>query len=424
MPFDSAPASPQNIAIVGGGIAGMAAAWLLSRHHRITLFESSARLGGHARTILAGKNGSQPVDTGFIVFNHVTYPHLSRLFLDLDVPTEKSDMSFAVSAENGRVEYALNSIGSLFGQRRNLARPAFWDMLRDIARFNDRAATAADDPALSIDQLIDRLRLGRWFRDYYLRPFCGAIWSTDAEEIGRFPAQALVRFLGNHALLSATGQHQWWTVSGGSRSYVSRLETALLTRNVDIRTSSPVKHIRRMPNGVELRCTSDLPRHFDQVILACHADRALSMLEEPDPPLRAALGGIRFQDNRAVLHRDPALMPRRRKCWASWVYRSGDKAEGVGVTYWMNRLQNIPMSDPLFVTLNPSRNIEYGSIYDETVFRHPVFDHDALAAQSEIARLQGENGIWFAGAWLRNGFHEDGFASALRIARLLTPIPA
>ena len=425
MPFDLSRGAPQQIAIVGGGISGLAAAWSLSTHHQVTLFEAAPRLGGHARTVVAGRHGDQPVDTGFIVFNYANYPHLTGLFRDLDVPVARSDMSFGVSLDGGRLEYALRSGNALFGQRSNLLRPSFHAMIRDVLRFNARAEAAAQArPDLTIDQLLSHLRLGRAFRDGYLFPICGAIWSTPASGVGAFPAETLIRFMRNHALMSAGGQHQWWTVSGGSQSYVSRLNAALLARGVDIRPATPVHAITRTAQGVTVRAAGAEPQAFDHVILACHADQALAMLPDATPEERGTLGAVRFQDNLTVLHRDPRLMPRRRRCWSSWVYQTeagGDPDRAVGVTYWMNRLQNIPLDDPLFVSLNPAREIPEALIYDEVSFRHPVFDHAALAAQRRIAAMQGARNTWFAGAWLRNGFHEDGFASALRIARRLLP---
>lgn len=455
MPFDLTRGAPQRIAIVGGGISGLAAAWALHRHHRVTLYEAAPRLGGHARTVLAGRRGDQPVDTGFIVFNYANYPHLTGLFRDLDVPVEKSDMSFGVSLAGGRLEYALRSGDALFGQRRNLLSPGFHGMIRDILRFNARAeAAAAREPGLTIAELVARLRLGPRFRDHYLFPICGAIWSTPAAAIGAFPAEALLRFMRNHALMSAGGQHQWWTVSGGSRSYVDRLEAALRRGGATIRTGAAVAAVTRGETGVAVQgCDFPAERH-DQVIFACHADQALALLSDPAPEERAALGSVRFQPNRMVLHSDSRVMPLRRRCWSAWVYRAevgrtdagpadgghagagradGGRADGwsdntglpggraVGVSYWMNRLQNIPTTDPLFVSLNPDIPIREEAIQDETVFRHPVFDAAALAAQGRIAAMQGARRSWFAGAWLRNGFHEDGFASALRVARRLLP---
>lgn len=428
MPFDLTRGAPQRLAIIGGGIAGLSAAWSLASAHRVTVFESAPRMGGHARTVIAGRRGDQPVDTGFIVFNYANYPHLTALFRDLDVPVERSDMSFGVSLRGGQVEYALSTGNAIFGQRRNLLRPGFHLMLRDILRFNARAEAVADTaPGLTIDELLDLLRLGRAFRDDYLFPICGAIWSTPAAAIGGFPAQALLRFMRNHALMSPAGQHQWWTVSGGSQSYVSRLTAALSARLVELRPGSPVQSVRREEGRVWVRAHGGTEEEFDQVIFACHADQALTLLQDAHPDEVAALGAIRFQDNHAVLHSDPSVMPQRRRCWSSWVYRTeADQTanQGVGVTYWMNKLQNIPMDDPLFVTLNPARTINERLVQDQVTFRHPVFDAAALQAQKKIAVMQGERRSWFAGAWLRNGFHEDGFASAMRIARRLMPVQA
>ena len=400
----------------------MACAWLLSRHHQVTLFETESRLGGHARTVLAGKRGDQPVDTGFIVFNHVNYPHLSAMFRDLDVPVTKSDMSFGVSLDGGRVEYALRSGNALFGQRRNIVDPRFHLMIRDILRFNAGAETeVAAAPDLTIAALIERMGLGARFREHYLYPFCGAIWSTPDQDIGKFPARALVRFMRNHGLLARGQHHQWWTVEGGSVRYVARLTAALLRAGVDLRPATPVRAVTRHDGTVILNAAGAQPEVFDHVILASHADQALAMLTDADDAERGALSAIRFQPNHAVLHADPCVMPRRRRCWSSWISRSDAGAAGVGVTYWMNRLQNIPDDDPLFVTLNQHDRIEPALIYDQVTFCHPVFDLAALEAQARIATMQGNRNTWFAGAWLRNGFHEDGFASALRIARRLLP---
>jgi len=419
MSFDAQPISPQRVAIVGGGISGLAAAYLLAPHHAVTLYEAAPRLGGHARTVMAGCNGDQPVDTGFIVFNYANYPHLTRMFMDLDVPVKPSDMSFGASIDNGRVEYALRNLRGLIGQRRNLVRPGFLRMVRDITTFNAQAEAAATDDSMTTGDLVAKLGLGAWFQRYYLLPICGAIWSTPPAEIADFPARALVRFFRNHALLSAGGQHQWWTVDGGSIEYVRRLEYHLRGRGVAIRKGTPVAAVTR--NGVEsvVNVAGQPAETFDQVIFACHSDQALRMLVQPTPQETAALSAIRYQDNTAVLHCDTALMPRRRACWSSWVYNADTSQDSpsMGVTYWMNRLQGIPENDPLFVTLNPVREVAEHKTYDSTVFRHPVFDRAAIRAQGALRDLQGTNNTWFAGAYTRHGFHEDGFASAVRIAR-------
>ncbi|MFV2053724.1 NAD(P)/FAD-dependent oxidoreductase [Aliiroseovarius sp. YM-037] len=419
MSFDAAPTKPQRIAIIGGGISGLAAAYLLSPQHAVTLFESGANLGGHARTVLAGKNGDQPVDTGFIVFNYANYPHLTRMFHDLNVPAAKSDMSFGATIDGGAVEYGLNDLRALVGQRRNLLRPGFLRMVRDIFRFNAKAEQAADDPDVSIGDLVDDMNLGDWFQRYYLMPICGAIWSTPPDEIRAFPARSLIQFFRNHALLSHTGQHQWWTVDGGSIEYVSRLAKHLELCGAVLKPATPVHGVER--DGVEstVRFGNGERQCFDQVIFACHSDDALRLLAQPTPQEHRALSALRYQDNRMVLHCDETQMPRRKDCWSSWVYKADHKrpSSAIGVTYWMNRLQNIPDSDPLFVSLNPIDDVPSAKIYDETTFRHPVFDHAALRAQADLNAIQGANNTWFAGAYTRHGFHEDGFASAVRIAR-------
>jgi len=420
MSFDAPFRPARRIAIIGGGISGLAACWLLSRNNAVTLYEAEPRLGGHARTVMAGKRGDQPVDTGFIVFNYANYPHLTRMFQDLDVPVAKSNMSFGASIDHGRIEYGLEDLGALLAQRRNLARPGFLRMLRDILRFNARAEAFAKDTDATIGDLMSELQLGRWFRDYYLVPLSGAIWSTPPEQILSFPARALVQFFRNHALLSAQGQHQWWTVEGGSREYVSRLEAALKAQGADLRVSCPVRSVRRT-GGLVAVVTDGAAETFDEVIFACHSDQALRLLDQPTETEHRALSAIRFQDNAVYLHRDVAQMPKRRKVWSSWVYQAetGVERTQIGVSYWMNRLQNIPEEDPLFITLNPARDIPDHLVYDQNTFRHPVFDLAALKAQGRLREMQGQNNTWFAGAYTRHGFHEDGFASAVRIARAL-----
>lgn len=421
MPLDQSRLLHPRIAVVGGGITGLSAAWALSGFARVSLFESEPRLGGHARTVLAGVNGDVPVDTGFIVFNYANYPNLTRLFRDLDVPVEKSCMSFGVSVDDGRLEYALTSLDTLFAQRRNMVDPRFLGMLRDILRFNARGEAAAATGDMTIDDLIRALGLGRRFRDHYLLPMCGAIWSTPAMDVGSFPARTMTRFFSNHALMSASGQHQWWTVSGGSIEYIRRLSRALADRGVRLHTGQAVRAVERAAGRITVRVQDQPAATFDHVVFATHADVTLRLLAGCSRPERRALSGISFQDNCAFLHRDARQMPVRRKCWSSWVYQSrlSADASGVGVSYWMNRLQNIDQSDPLFITLNPGRAIPDELIYDETTFRHPVFDRRALQAQRQIAELQGLRNTWHAGAWLRHGFHEDGIASAMRVARAI-----
>lgn len=421
MPFESVTTAPKRIAVIGAGISGLAAAYLLSPHHDVVLFEAERRLGGHARTVLAGKRGDQPVDTGFIVFNNANYPNLVRMFGDLDVPVTESNMSFGASFQGGRFEYAFNSIDAIFATRRNIADPRFLRMIRDILRFNKRASGVAQDPGMTIGGLIETLRLGPWFRDRYLLPFSGAIWSTPTQDILQFPAQALVRFFENHALLGYTGQHQWFTVKGGSVEYVRRLEAHLRAAGVTIRLAAPVAAIRRHEGGAEVRAAGGDWEAFDEVILATHSDDSLAMLSDATAQERAALGAVRYQPNEAILHSDTAMMPRRRKCWASWVYteEAGKTSPRIDLTYWMNSLQPIPQDDPLFVTLNTTRQIRDDLVHDTVTFRHPVYDVAALRGQAAIRAMNGSLRTWFCGAWMRNGFHEDGFASAVDVVESL-----
>jgi uncharacterized protein len=418
MPFENFAAAPRRIAVIGGGISGMAAAHFLGAENAVVLFEADNRLGGHARTVLAGKNRDQPVDTGFIVFNNVNYPHLLRLFEQLDVPIAKSSMSFGASIDGGRIEYGLASFDTIFAQRRNLFSPSFLGMIADIVRFNKHAEATADAPGLTIAELLGRLGTGDRFRDHYITPFSGAIWSTPTKGILDFPAQALVRFFRNHALLGYAGQHQWYTVKGGSVEYVRRLQASLEAHGVDLRLSTPVGGVRRVAGGVMVRAKGGDWDMFDDVVFATHSDVTLRLLSDATGAERTALGAIRYQPNHAVLHSDPDLMPKSRKVWSSWSYvePKGGPGERIDLTYWMNSLQPIPMDDPLFVTLNTSRPIRQELIHDTVTFDHPVFDLGALAAQDTLRASNGRHGTWFCGAWMRNGFHEDGIASAVDVA--------
>lgn len=420
MPFESTPLAPRHIAVIGAGISGMAAAWLLAPGNRVTLIETAPRLGGHARTVLAGKRGDQPVDTGFIVFNHANYPNLTAMFEALDVPTAPSSMGFGASFDNGDCEYALESLDTLFASRRNIADPRFLRMLRDILRFNARALEVARDD-MTIGALMDELRMGRWFRERYIQPFSGAIWSTPKDKIMDFPARGMMEFFKNHALLSANGQHQWHTVRGGSVEYVRRLERDLRLRGVDIRLGTGVCGVRRGAQGPEVRQTGADWQAYDEVILATHSDTALQLMADAPATQRDALAAIRYQDNEAVLHADVSIMPRRRKVWSSWTYTEHSAAdrERISLSYWMNALQPIPKDDLMIVTLNSTRQIREDLIYDSHTFRHPVYDRAAFAAQGVLRAMNGQDGIWLAGAWMKNGFHEDGFASAVDVAQAM-----
>ncbi len=425
MSFDAPQVRPQRIAVIGGGVSGLAAAYLLGATNDVTLYEAEPRLGGHSRTLIAGRNGDQPVDTGFIVFNYETYPHFTRMLDALDVPVAKSDMSFGASVNGGAMEYSLQSLNSIFGQRRNIARPRFVRMIRDLTRFNAEAEAFAQDDDMTIGELVVRMELGEWFERFYLMPMCGAIWSTSTEEIRGFPAKSLVNFFRNHALLGWQ-QHQWMTIDGGSVEYVRRLTENLTAKGVRLRPGTPVEAVRRGPDGSTVRARGVEPERFDHVVFATHSDDALRLLADPTRAEQAALGNLNYQDNEVVLHADPTQMPRRKRCWSSWNYQADmrEDRDQIGVTYWMNRLQNIPEDDPLFITLNPAAPIRDAAIHDTATFRHPVFDRAALRAQNALRELQGENNTWFAGAYTRYGFHEDGFASAVAIAEALEPAEA
>ena len=418
MPFEVGAGAPKKIAVIGAGISGMGAAHMLADGNAVTLFEAETRLGGHARTIMAGKNGDQPVDTGFIVFNYANYPHLAALFDQLDVPVIKSNMSFGASIDGGRFEYALHSLDALFAQRSNALKPGFLRMVRDIFRFNATALKSARaNPDLTIGEFLDMLGTGPWFRDYYLLPLSGAIWSTPTEKIMDFPAYAMVQFFENHALLHHSGQHQWYTVDGGSIEYVSRLERSMIAKGVDLRLGAAVQAVRHLPGSVDVKTWGGDWESFDEVVFATHSDDSLKMLNDPSVAEKSALGAVAYQPNDIVLHCDTDIMPKRRKTWASWVYTEdkGAQSDRIDLTYWMNSLQPIPMDDPHFVTLNTKRTIREDKIYDQVTLRHPVYDLGALAAQEQVATFNGTNRTWFCGAWMKNGFHEDGLSSAVDV---------
>ena len=408
---------PPSIAIIGAGISGLGAALILQQKYAVTLYEAEPRLGGHARTrTVTGPDGSPiPVDTGFIVWNRRNYPQLGGLFDFLKVPTHASDMSFAVSIRNGWLEYGTQSLAAALAQKRNLVRPRFAGMLRDIFRFNAQAVAILDDGrALTLGEYIDELHLGDWFRRYYLFPMGGAIWSCPPAAMLGFPAKTFVQFFHNHGLLSTKGQPQWHTVTGGSQAYVTRLRAALT--GTTITAGHAVTRVRRTTEGVEVRDSSGAVSRFDQVVLACHADTALSLLETPTADEQRILGAFQFQTNEAYLHRDTTLMPQRRAAWASWVYRlneTTDNRPAISVSYWMNRLQGIDARVPLFMTLNPERPPQADLIEDHHTFSHPVFDQVAVRSQDRLPRIQGVDRVWFCGAWQRYGFHEDGLWSAV-----------
>lgn len=406
------------IAIVGSGISGLGAAYLLSRGHEVVVFERAAEPGGHARTLsIVRTQGTTAVDTGFIVYNEANYPLLTGLFRTLGVATQPSNMSFGVSYDGGALEFCGSSLNGLFAQRGNIVSPRYWVMLAGIMRFFREAPAvlkAPGDP--SVRELIDHMRLGDWFGERFLLPMAAAIWSSPPGEILEMPAKTLVQFFANHNLLSASGHHSWRTVTGGSRCYVAALLAKLGT---SVRVNAAVTAVEYVSGGRHHVITHGGHREaFDEVVLACHADAALALITEPTAQEREVLGAFTFRDNQAVLHSDEQVMPRRRAAWASWVYAGGGPraAQQVCVTYWMNSLQNLP-GPGLFITLNPANDIECAKIHDRHTFRHPVFSRVAIAAQRAVPGIQGRRGLWFCGAWQRYGFHEDGLWSAARIAQ-------
>ncbi len=411
------------IAVVGGGISGLGTAWLLARQHEVSLFESADYLGGHSNTVDILVGGRiVPVDTGFIVYNEHNYPNLTRLFGTLGVPTAASDMSFSVSLDAGGFEY-FGSAPGLFAQPANLVRPAFWHLFRDLLRFYREA------PALTTRRDLDRVTLGEIlteggysevFARRHLLPMAAAIWSSKLDDILAFPAQTFVRFFENHGLFSLGERPQWRSVVGGSRRYVAALSAPIRQR---VHLARPIAAVRRTPAGVILRDAAGHEQSFDQLVIATHADQALAMLgPEASDEERRVLGAFRYQENRAVLHRDPALMPRRRRVWASWNYLAEGEAETtrrVAVSYWMNRLQRLGTTRDVFVTLNPLREPAPHLTHEEFIYHHPQFDRAALEAQEQLSSIQGLNRVWFCGSYCGYGFHEDGLQAGLAVAAAL-----
>jgi len=409
------------IAVIGAGISGLSAAWLLGQVHDVVLFEAAPRLGGHANTVrIAGAGSETAVDTGFIVYNEATYPNFIALMDHLRVATQPTEMSFAVSLDGGRLEYSGTSIVGLFAQRRNLVRPRFWAMLQDITRFYRNASRdvlAGGAAGLSLGDYLTVGGYGAAFRDDHLLPMAAAIWSAPCAEILSYPAAAFLRFHHNHGLLQLRDRPVWRTVSGGSSVYVERLRADF---SGEVRLGSPVRQVRRQANDVVL--TGDgWVETFDQVVFACHADQTLVTLADPSSAEAEALGAFRYSRNRAVLHGDATLMPKRRRAWASWNH-IGDRTQpdsACAVTYWMNRLQRLPEVRPFFVTLNPPDTLREDTILREEIYEHPLFDVAALDAQERLWSLQGTRRSWFCGAYFGSGFHEDGLQAGLAVAEAL-----
>lgn len=405
-----------NIAIIGTGISGLGAAYLLYPAHSITLYEKENYSGGHSRTL---EVGGTPVDTGFIVFNKRNYPNLLGLFEHAGVLYEKSDMSFAASIAGGWLEYGTKNLKSIIAQKENMLRPAFWRLMADVFRFQKQALRYLDAaPDITLGQCLDALKMGDWFRRYFILAMGGAIWSCPLPQMLAFPARTFVRFFHNHGLLTVNDQPQWYTVTGGSRTYIKKITAPFHDR---IRLNDAVMAVYVNEQGVTVQ--SQYGRaHYDQVIFACHADQALALLKNPTTLQQKILSRVRYQTNKVILHGDTSFMPQRRDAWASWVYLSEKKEDhnsAVSLSYWMNNLQNLHQDPPLIVTLNPARMPEADKIYNQHAFEHPIFDAGTIQSQQELDSIQGSHHMWFCGAWTRYGFHEDGLASGMAVAKAL-----
>jgi len=420
--------SQPRLAIIGTGIAGLGCAHFLQRDYDLTLFESADYIGGHTNTVTATEPGtgrSVPIDTGFMVFNHPTYPLLTRLFRELNVATKKTDMSFSVRHADSGLEFCGSSLNHLFAQRKNLLRPRFYRMLFAIDRFNREAVAALADPASpiateSLGVYVKRRAYGDDFFNLYLVPMSSAVWSTPPEKMLAFPAAALLRFFQNHGFLGLSTQHQWWTVDGGSKSYVAPLTAPFREK---IRLNSAATGVIRTPRGVTVTTATGTARTFDKVILACHGDQALRLLQNPTDAEHRLLSAFHYQPNTATLHTDASVMPRTRLAWSAWNYEiARDEAGAVSTAthYWMNKLQGVSDRENYFVTINRPESIAPEKVLRRIAYEHPLFSLAATAAQAELPSLNqsalGTTGTFFAGAWQRYGFHEDGLLSAHRLA--------
>ena len=418
------------VAIVGSGISGLGAAHALRGQAQVSLLEAGDYFGGHTHTVDvclpgAGQRVTHGVDTGFLVFNERTYPGLIALLAELGVPSAASDMSFSVqvpaSPGNPALEWNGANLNTVFAQRSNLWRPRFWAMLREVLRFNTLATSLAESGQdaqlqMPLEDFLNDHHFGPSFRDWYLLPMLGCIWSCPTDQMLRFPVATLVRFCHNHGLIQVNQRPRWHTVRGGAREYVARITDAIK----DKRLRTPVRRIERDAQGVRV-FTDTGAELFDQVILATHADQALAMLAQPSSQEAAALGAIRSQPNEAVLHTDASVMPRRKLAWAAWNYERGAPLQStqqrVCLHYWINQLQLLPFDQPVIVSLNPLRDIDPAQVLGRYAYDHPVFDLAAMQAQKQISNLQGQQRTWYAGAWLGYGFHEDGLRAGQAAAR-------
>ena len=402
------------IAIIGSGIAGLTTARKLCLDHEVTVFEANDYIGGHTNTIDVEHDGrSWAIDTGFIVFNDWTYPNFIALMKEIGVESQPSDMGFSVHCDRTGLEYSGSSLDHLFAQRRNLVRPAFWRMIRDILRFNRESPRLLEggDDSLQLGAYLVREGYSAQFVDHYIVPMGAAIWSTDPDTMLSFPARYFIQFFANHGLLSVNDRPQWRVIKGGSRSYIAPLTRPFADR---IRLNAPVARVYRDDYGVELVLRDGHRVRFDAVVFACHSDQALAMLAAPTAAERAVLGAIPYQPNLAVLHTDERLLPRRRKAWAAWNYHiPAEQLDVVSVTYNMNILQGLDAPVQFLVTLNPTMDIDPDKIIRKIVYQHPVYTPEGVAAQRRRAELMGRQRSFYCGAWWSYGFHEDGVKSGL-----------
>lgn len=417
------------IAVIGAGISGLGAAFALSKTHDVRVFERDGRIGGHAHTVdVEFEDGPQWVDTGFIVYNHRNYPNLTALFEELAVPTRWSDMSFGFSLHNGACEYACDNISKIFAQRWRALDPRFVQTFTEIIRFTrvaPRDLKSGRMAGQSLSAWLDDRRFSRWFRERFLLPMGGAIWSTSVNDVLEFPAESFVRFFVNHDLMTGLDPAQRWrTVDGGSREYVKRLVASIGPRVIVDRAAVSVDQSGPTP---VVTFADGSHERFDHVILACHGPTARGLLNDPTEDQHTMLSAFRTSSNHVVLHSDPALMPQRRQVWSSWNFLSdgieADAGRPAQVSYWMNRLQGIREDRPLFVSLNPQRDTDPALTHRTFSYDHPLYDRASFDAQHAMDRIQGLGGVWYAGAWLGYGFHEDGLRSGLRVAEALGARP-
>lgn len=407
------------IAIIGSGISGLASAYFLHKKYDITIFEKNNYIGGHSNTAnIIFDRKKIAIDTGFIVFNFRTYPNLKNLFEELGVEIEKSNMSFGIRDFDQNFEYSGNDLAGLFAQKSNIFRPKFLKMLFDIVKFNKSATKLLQNDQISnettLDQFVNDLKLGEYFKNYYLFPMAGAIWSCPLELIKNYPAKTFLQFFHNHGLLTIFNQPQWYTVKNGSQEYVKKLTAGFSDK---IKLNCEIVKSEQKNNKIILTDRRKKQYEFDKVIFASHADQTYKIIKDKTLKEKQILSQIKYSQNIAILHKDQNQMPKNKKAWASWIYLSSAKKNAVSLTYWMNNLQNLGTKKPIFVTLNPIKNISTKNIIAKYNYEHPIFDLNSINAAQNLEKIQDQRNIYFCGAWTKYGFHEDGINSAINIMK-------